>query len=120
MGCCSLKRDPAGTSWPSLIAVCAPLAVLGGAAWLVLAGVAPVVRPLEGPRDSLRCLLRRNAALVNGRFLHLRWRCTLAGVLLRRWPRASGLVFRHFYPASLAAGWTLACAALVGLALGVA
>jgi hypothetical protein len=120
LGCCSLKKDPAGTSWPSLIAVCAPLSVLGGAAFLVLAGAAAAVRPLAGPRDSLRCLLHRNAAVVNSRFRHTRWRCTVAGVLLRRWPRASGLAFRHLYPASLATAWALACAALVGIALGIA
>jgi hypothetical protein len=119
LGCCSLKKDPAGTSWPSLVAVCAPLAVLGGASFLVLALAAAVVRPLQGPRDSLRCLLLRNAAVVNARFRHTAWRCTVAGVLLRRWPAASGMAFRHLYPASLAAAWTLATAALVGLALGV-
>ncbi len=114
MGCCSLKRDPAGASWLSVALVCAPLALFGTALYLAVAATAAAVPPLGDVRDSLHCLLRRNAELLNRRFKHLKWRCTLSGVLLRHWPWGSGCLFRTLYPATAAAAWLVALAVLLG------
>jgi hypothetical protein len=118
VGCCSLKRDPAGASWPSVALVCAPLALFGPAAWFALKASTLVVPSLAGRRDALACLLTRNAELLNRRFKHLTWRCTLSGLLLRRWPRASGRVFRSLYPAMASAAW-LAAVLLLAIGAGV-
>jgi len=114
MGCCSLKRDPAGASWPSVVLVCTPLALFGTGLWLLLIPLAAALPRLRDARDALQCLLKRNAELLNRRFKHLTGRCTVSGILLRRWPRGSGRVFRSLYPAAAAAAWLAAVAGLLG------
>lgn len=114
MGCCSLKRDTVEVGYGSLALVCVPLALGGGLLAALLWLPARLLAPAARSRDSLACLLHRNRQVIDRRLRSSGWRCAVSGVLLRRWPRLSGLVFRGFYSALTAGIWLGA----VGLALG--
>jgi len=94
--------------------ICVPLALGGGMLAALLWLPARVAAPVAGSRDSLVCLLHRNRQVIDRRLRSSGWRCTVSGVLLRRWPRLSGLVFRRFYTTLVTGVWMGG----IGLVLG--
>ena len=117
MGCCSLKSRRANVSLWSVMLVCAPLQIAGGLSSAALWLPSRLLPAAASTRDSLDCLLNRNREVVNRRLRPTGFRCRVAGLLLRYWPRLSGLVFRNAYPAIVTSPWIVAtvtlCVAIV-------
>ena len=120
MGCCSLKTDDVKVGYASMALVCVPLALGGGLLAVLMWLPARVSAPVARSRDSLACLLHRNDQVIDRRLRSSGWRCAVSGVLLRRWPRLSGLVFRRFYTTLASGVWMGGIAGILGGALLVA
>jgi len=112
MGCCSLKSRRADVSLWSVMLVCAPLQIAGGLLTVSLWLPSRLLPSMATTRASLDCLLNRNREVVNRRLRPTGLRCHAAGLLLRYWPKLSGLVFRNAYPALVSTPWIAGAATL--------